>query len=93
MTDIKPVAMATSSGIYVNDEGEALLMLLALKGGKEVLLYTADALRAAQVAKLREAAEKFKHDCDCGMPCDCYGPSTAKFQLLDMADELERSGK
>ena len=76
MTDIKPVAMATSSGIYINDEGEALLMLLALKGGKEVLLYTADTLRAAQVAKLRDAAD------ECTSVDD-------RAVILSMADELE----
>ena len=83
MTDIKPVAMATSSGIYVNDEGEALLMLLALKGGKEVLLYTADALRAAQVAKLREAAKKL----------EINDEGYAEYMVRCIADELERSGK
>ncbi len=65
MTDIKPVGMATSSRIYVNDEGEALLMLLALKGGKEVLLYTADALRAAQVQVLERLARHFEHRTFC----------------------------
>lgn len=44
----------------------------------------------AQAHALRDAAEKFDFDCDCGFPCDCYGPSTSKFQAIRMAEELER---
>jgi hypothetical protein len=45
--------------------------------------------RRAQAQALRDAAEKFDYECDCGMPCDCYGPVSAKYQALLMADELE----
>ena len=90
MTDIKPVAWWS--------KGDSWEFIAGAEKPPEdfgpcVALYTEAQLRAAQVQVLREAAEKFKHDCDCGMPCDCYGPSTAKFQLLDMAYELGRSMK
>jgi hypothetical protein len=41
-----------------------------------------EALRAL-LAKEPSEPNIFRHECDCGCPCDCYGPSTAKHQLRD----------
>jgi len=78
MSDITPVAWERSGWFFRNQYNN-----------ERQPLYTEAQLRAAQVQVLREAAEKFKHDCDCGAPCDCYSPVSAKYQLLDIAKELE----
>ncbi len=59
--------------------------------GRKALALPQDdtALKRYGAKLLRDAAEKFEHDCECGVSCDCYSPVTAKFQLRHMADELE----
>ena len=43
--------------------------------------------KAAFNAGLEAAEMVMKHDCDCGVPCDCYSPTTAKYQIRAMKDK------
>jgi len=70
MTDIKPVAYMDKDGTLVNETTHPEFY---------TYLYDSDALRAAQVQVLREAAKKV----------GAYD----KITIDNMADELERSGK
>ena len=74
MTDIKPVAYMDKDGTLINETTHPEFY---------THLFTADALRAAQVQVLREAAKKL----------EINDEGYAEYMVRCIADELERSGK
>ena len=80
MTDIKPVAWMTKEGAIFR---QCDITDLGYAPKHWTPLYTADALRAAQVQVLREAADWLYSHCT----------DHPWAELRRMVDELERSGK
>lgn len=83
---------------YWNGDINDIAMIDALNHIDDICIEALSATPAQSRAKdraetLREAAENFKPVCECGVPCDCYSPLTAKFQLRRMADDLESGEK
>ena len=35
-------------------------------------------------AAIEASMNHVRHDCECGMPCDCYSPTTAKYQIKEL---------
>lgn len=91
MTNPTPVAWMYSDD---NRGGTGVISFDRISHYKnEVAIFTEAQLNQARADALREAAKKLAHECDCGCPCDCYGPSTARFQLLALADEIDGEKK